>query len=434
MKIPNIFFILGGGSQDVLDKITTLREHEKRRISNVGMLLLIPVLFAGLGMFYTLSIYTNNYYIMIIGSLIWCYAIFVIDSSFIINLRKSRHNQTGFWYYVGIALRLAMACLIGYLISHQLLFYIFKENIDAKISEMNRQEKTIQVEKSRNDLKNARAELENAQMGIKKEIQKYNNQIQCLSNLISLEQSYKGDEPKEVTYNGEHCGYASGKGASCEGRCKGYISEKDRLISERNNLIAKQKEIEQSRNNEIEALSQILVNDEKILAENKPVNSILQKDKALNELVKENSAVSRMYWALLLLFMIIDTLVVIVKLTSPMGMYEHTMDAMIEENKAILKAEENANVLYAKTVAEEEALIVAKHLGIAKSISVLANIPLRISKDIRETIDDFREHIKESRTVSNKKIDINTKVEISKKYEELYLKLIDKAFKEIEKE
>lgn len=59
--ISNIFFKLGGGSKYVLDKITTLREHEKRIVANMGMLLLIPVTFSGLGMLYTLSIYTNNY-------------------------------------------------------------------------------------------------------------------------------------------------------------------------------------------------------------------------------------------------------------------------------------------------------------------------------------------------------------------------------------
>lgn len=419
MKIPNIFFILGGGSQDVLDKITTLREHEKRKIVLFGMLLLIPVIFALLSMYLTLSMHTNNNIIIIGGSIAWAFVILVIDSVLMDGLRKSRHNQAGFWYGVGIFLRLAMAFVIGYAVSHQMVYYIFKDSINEKIIQTDKQHKSKQHQIALDNLSKETEKFD-------KKIKELTDTRDCLSELITMEQSYKG-EPKEIFHKGQSCGSVSGKGISCEEICKSHKAKISKIENEINNKIAEKNEKTSGLLTQLKEASYSLENHQF-------TNDLLQKERALTELRKENTNVNQMYWVLLLLFLIIDTLIVVSKLSFPMGMYEHMIDAMIEQNKATIKAEENANIYYAKTVAEEEAKIVAKHKGMAKSILAMLHIPTEISISAREIIDEFWDNFNKSKTGFKKEIDINTKVHINEKLEDTYVKMIDKAIDEVEKE
>ena len=124
------FVWLGGASEDTLH---LCGPYERMKYAALGATLLVPAAAGLLAGYYTIDSLTHNALLSGVIAVLWSLALVIIDRAILVTYRKS-HRQAP-----SVLLRMAIAGLAGILIAHMLVLFVFRDQIDHKLSQQRQQ-------------------------------------------------------------------------------------------------------------------------------------------------------------------------------------------------------------------------------------------------------------------------------------------------------
>jgi Domain of unknown function (DUF4407) len=314
----NPFLWLSGADPALITRCGDLAHVERNKFNGFGTTVLIPAVFGSLAAGYAASTFRNDPVVYISAGIVWFFTILAIDRFLVSTLYKSRvHKTSGFWIALGV--RLILAVVLGFVISHPLVLLIFNDSIHKQIARDHNQAYTVSVGDLETDKKD-KFKLEYESLADKEII------LECRKQLLIYEQS--GPPARTATDSKNRpCGASTGK----MGINKYYKSiEKQVEASEKE--IA---EIKTKLNGGFKEAGIALETEFKKGAS----TDYLARTKALQNLTKTDTHV---WWAnalLILSLVLIDSLLVLLKATTPIGQYEIEKDKLYEQAKILADAE-----------------------------------------------------------------------------------------------
>jgi hypothetical protein len=128
--IQKFFWLIAGSEISALEKCP----NDYNRHANIGLMILITSLFAGLTAFIAGSTFAEGNYLGIsIFAIVWGMVIFSLDRSMVNSIKKKPDDDKKFsWGY--FAPRLALACILSFFMSIPLDHVVFKERIEYQMS------------------------------------------------------------------------------------------------------------------------------------------------------------------------------------------------------------------------------------------------------------------------------------------------------------
>jgi hypothetical protein len=122
------FWLSGAGSQT----LEACPNWEQRKYVAFGATVLVPTLFAFIAASYALSTLTDQWAVIIPVALAWAFIIMTIDRALLATYRS---YQSFLRKSMQFALRIGVAILMGFTISHPLTLLIFKDSVHSVIEE-----------------------------------------------------------------------------------------------------------------------------------------------------------------------------------------------------------------------------------------------------------------------------------------------------------
>lgn len=293
------FFLWVSGVDDIL--AYSLPSFERLKLVSFGMAMLIPTILAMVSMFYLSRKYLPEKtpdQIFLLLALFWGFIILIIDRALILGMKKSNIK------YSLIFTRLFMAFILGYVISHPLIIGLFNKKITnhIKVSQQAIYREEIDTN---NDIENLPIKLS-----------ELNANIDVYNTIINNE--YSGESGKgTIVVNGkESYIYSSSDGASCGKKCHNLISERSQLEGQRDTL---RNRLNIARHEENEFVNKN--------------NDISSESSAMWDLIfiKGDIAFGIDAFFYLMLFMILDILAVMIKVTAPISLYDKLVEDIERE-------------------------------------------------------------------------------------------------------
>lgn len=343
-KITEFFCRIGGGEIDILKELPT----EQNRFFGYGTVIMMTAIFATLssGYAFSLILYDEIGWGIILPALVWGAFILIIDRFFIVSLS----NKGGFFGRFFKALpRLLLALFIGVIISKPIEFRIFEREISDKLAE------TKEVEGFKNDeeykLKvagiNEEKELEIQNLPGGLGIKPLREKIDKLEAQLPAKEAAVEAQSKKVNCE---CNGACGTGIVGRGpACKHEEREHARLLREKNTLERDirnaEAEIKQIRDdlkdeieNEIDPKYDELIAELEVERKEKKEEfdenykpSILNQQIALGQIQNDSTKPTAFWtvWFITGLFIFIEMAPMVLKLMTKAGAYENRI-AQIE--------------------------------------------------------------------------------------------------------
>lgn len=318
---------LSGASQDIIDKTGILKERELIKYSRYGQCLLIPAIFALIAGGFTVHTLTENYYIYILGAIIWGWVVLRVDMYFAASLYKTkREKERSFW--AAVVFRLVFSIVVGMTMSHPLVLFVFNDEIIEQIGKSDRKEKRqelLENTKESNEIKAVALSQQQINALEAKEI--------CLNKLITMEQT-KQEQQQVLVLD---CGATTGR-EGCGAECQSRKQEREKVKEQLQTLREQQK-------SEFEPIDgkNGIAGQTQISVEKEVVTGYLARTKALQQLSNEegNFHVKLVTVFLAFVLILLDCLVILGKAFTPMGAYEYILDSSHDEliNKLGIKNE-----------------------------------------------------------------------------------------------
>jgi len=277
-KISNIKKALIFCSGADYDTLMQCSKSEINKFCIIGTTVLIPALLSIFTIGYAVWVITKNTTAVFFASLIWPIVIFIIERAFVANLKPGTFNFS-------VILRLTGAIVISFTISEVLLLGVFRDSIEQKLAQ-------------------------NLTSDVRSINQKYDQQLASIQNEISTAKSLL--DAKERALLDEIDGLVvSGFGTGI----KGYgpsATKKEAALNQEKEYFESFKQKKQAEYAELEALK----NSESSITQEKHAEGLLGRMIALSELSDEYTHVFWATWLLRLLFIVLETLPLVIKLTS----------------------------------------------------------------------------------------------------------------------
>ncbi len=337
-KIKHFFWLCSGSNIKFLEKCPS----EGSKYAGIGATIFFTGVFAAISGGYALFTVFDSYLLAIIFGTVWGLMIFNLDRFIVSSMRKTgKRSDT----YMAIP-RIALAVLISIVIAKPLELKVFDKEINSELILMQQEDKALQEA----NVKSRFIDQKNVLAG----------KIQTLKNEID-KKAAKRDELMEVARR-----EADGTGGTGK-RNPGPVykikkAEADRVQEEFEELVAQN-------NSEISQLqSQLdgaLMNEDQDIAqlEESDLSGLASRIEAMDRLTEKSTAIWVSHLFIILLFIVIETAPVFVKLMSPYGPYDQLMfvheykfkagkyqalakiNSTIKESSKELQEEENKYVL-----------------------------------------------------------------------------------------
>jgi hypothetical protein len=349
MLKPGQFLItLSGGRSDILE----LCPGERIKFQSLGWVILITSGMAVVSMWFALtSALGVHVYAAVPLALLWGLVIMGIDRWLVTSLP---YDGTHKWL---IAVpRLALAILLGALISTPIVLRVFESEINNQISIIkqqnaanfiaSQQRSTVQqqVAKWQATVDNLRQVIESGGMV---PINPNNDPtVQGLTRQLNAAQSQANKDYAEwkCELYGGTCGAPKGNGPLAQATQRRYLADLQQVSSLQNQIkdreaalqaddqASQQRRLQQAQQQLPGAQAQLTLaqNRETALANsfdatNESTNGLLIRLQALDQLTAKGGSLSVVRWLLFLLFLVIEVLPVTVKLLTPPGQYEEIL-------------------------------------------------------------------------------------------------------------
>jgi len=332
-KVTSFFIFCSGSDSELLKRCPS----ETSKYVGIGATIFFTGLFAALAGGYSLYTVFDNIYAAVLFGLLWGLMIFNLDRYIVSGMRKEGKFGKEF---LMASPRIILAVLISIVIAKPLELKIFEKEITPELVVME-QEKFSQQESVIKDRFSA------TQDSLK-------SQVRTLQSQIAATMSRR-DELVRIAQQ-----EADGTGGSGK-RNPGPIYKIKKADADR----AEKEVADIALRNEFriaELNTQIRKNDESILRETNgiersKINGPAARIEALDRLTAQSNAIWWAHWFIAILFIIIETTPVFVKLISPKGPYDNLLK--IEEDK--FSVEEAETLAKTHADAKERNATLAQH-------------------------------------------------------------------------
>lgn len=317
-----VFIWLSGADRQLLDQCAKLPKSERIRFAGFGTLVLIPAILGLFSMMYAVSTVSENPLIFIAGGVVWSFIVLIIDRFLISTVYKSALKDSK-GYGVALISRYLLAIFVGVAVSHPLVLLWFDESISQKIDEKRREA----VSNRRNEAQTQISSLQTSKAS--EDLRTQTHHRDCLQKLLTAEQSGRLVELD--------CGFSSGI-PECRRRCENIKHQVDQLNKEIDQLstqVAVERDQVRGQSNAIDTRATRDIED----IEKEFSKDYLARVDTLAEMEKDKPHITHVKWFILLLFVFIEILPITMKVTTPMGEYEHTRDTLLFEVQMIQEAE-----------------------------------------------------------------------------------------------
>jgi hypothetical protein len=307
----NPFIWLSGANEDIIDSCGKLSHDERVKFTGFGTTVIIPALFGGIASGYAVSTFISNPFVYFLGGLLWFFTILAIDRFVVSTLYKSK-LQSAASFYFALVIRLILAVVLGFIISHPLVLFIFNDSITEKINK----DYIAQYQTQSNSVKELIENKTKDDVELRAEKE---DELQCVHTLQSLEAAGGGIKPA-TSPKGKNCGYSSGK-ATCGYKCEKIYGK--RIESINNKIVELDTRITATKEEYKEQQSRVETQYKK-----PPAADYLVRTEVLEKLTEKSSHVKWANRLLIAALVLIDSLLVILKASTPRGAYENEKDVL----------------------------------------------------------------------------------------------------------
>ncbi len=292
---------------------------DRNRYRIVGMTVLATWLFATLAWTYFFSTVTGSAWLALPLGLFMGFIILTIDRALIKGINKYNKNKL-----LPLLFRGLLAVTIGVFMAQPALLYMFKKEIALQTSLDNEHKKMIKKQELDSLYKNRKAELTNQKLLIQKENNdKYNDVAAARNNFLAE---------------------TDGSGGT------GKVGIKDIAIAKRNeyqkldedykSLVASNQPRLNDIENDLKSIQQNISKEEEAFTTYFN-DGFLTQIEALNNLIKNNSALQYRYYLLVMILLLIELMPVIAKTLLPAGTYDEKVVLREAMEKEIVQSNIN---------------------------------------------------------------------------------------------
>ena len=198
-KVEDFFICLSGADPLIIAKCEELSHSERTKFIGYGTTVIIPAIFGCLAAGYAVSTFIPNALVYIPAAILWFLTILAIDRMLVSTFYKSKIHAAS-TFYTAFILRLCLAFILGVIVSHPLVLFIFHDSITQQIHKTHRSESIQEIK----DTQSTYADQE-------KLLLDFEGQKECIMTLRSYE--IAGGAPYEALnkYTNKPCGKSTGK-------------------------------------------------------------------------------------------------------------------------------------------------------------------------------------------------------------------------------
>jgi hypothetical protein len=350
-----ILLWLSGVDRNLLAKCTRLPQSEALRFEGYGGLVLIPPAVGFIAAAYAVSTFVPNLAAAIAGGVVWAAIIGWIERFLAMTMYKSTLRSV-FYFWAGFVIRLLMAGVVGYGLSHPVMLLLFHGPIEQEMFDEGRARERAAFEDGNKIKAQAYQSLNQARtdaMGeLPAELDRKTKLWECKSTLVSMEQA-KGVVPGTLARDrdGNVCGVASGE-EGCKARCQVYLKERDQLAGEIADIKQQMKErrdrVEDGgMTQDIAQATQYANRENQQIASEKPPTDYAARTRALAAVETKHPEIKAVHTFLVFFLILLDTLVVSLKAITPENEYEEVRDTALAEARAIGQAQRASTTAWA---------------------------------------------------------------------------------------
>lgn len=322
-KITSFFLFCSGADPELLDQCPT----DRSKYVGIGATIFFTGLFAALAAAYALFTVFNNYLVASILGMLWGLMIFNLDRYIVSSMRKESKFGREF---LTATPRIILAIVISIVIAKPLELKIFEKEIEPELVVMEQQTYTRQEDETKLRFEPTRQQIRQDIDRLKAEIQLKSKQRDDLVKIAQEEADGTGGSKKKNLGPIYKLKKADAEKAETE------LQNLIQINSQRINLLESQlAQYENEMNLELNALAR------------SKIDGPAARLEALNRLTQQSTA---MWWAnafIILLFIILESAPILVKLMSRSGPYDSLLHS--SEHKFICQEVESVAVLSSET-------------------------------------------------------------------------------------
>jgi hypothetical protein len=297
--VQSFFWWCAGADRDILNNCP---RSERIKHAGYGSLVLVPAGLAFIAMSYAISTFTQDKSKYLFIGVVWALVVFAFDRFIVSSFRKENTISKDL-VSVPFLARLVFAVLIGFVIAHPLVMFIFEESITSKLDQ-----------KQRTDIQNINALYDNQ---VKPLDDKKAGLDQDIANLRSQTRAELREREGDLIKATGPRRYRR-RANVIKGITQRLIRERDANIEKLNvqktDIDAKIGEIEKARNAALQKYTQ--------------PRDYLARENALSDLADESFTVRWTQRLLIFLFVFIDTLPITFKVTTRKEAYDYLIESV----------------------------------------------------------------------------------------------------------
>lgn len=317
------FFIwLSGADPELINKCGELSHSERNKFIGFGATVIIPAIFGCLAAGYAVSTFIPTAWIYIPAAILWFLTILAIDRFLVSTLYKSKNHGKGS-FYIALVTRMILAVVLGIIISHPLVLFIFNESITQKVHENHRLDRVKEIKS-----------IQSTYSDDEKLIIGYEAELQCITTLQSYEMAGGTRQDVYNTVTNKTCGRSSGNG-TCGPICKDKYQTRINGLNKKINTLTAGIDAEKAR-------YKTAVDEVSTELNTPPSTDYIARTRALEKLGQEHAHIWLAEKLLIFALILIDCLLVILKATTPMGAYEIKKDQLFYEANLFADVERSA--------------------------------------------------------------------------------------------
>ncbi len=300
-RLKEFFWLCGGANRSILSNCPS----DSSKFVGIGATIFFTGVFAALAGGYALYTVFDNYWVASIFGILWGLMIFNLDRFIVSSMRKNGDVQQEFLHALP---RLVLAVIISVVIAKPLELKIFEKEVNNEIQTMIQEDIIIKESLVKSRFSESRERLL--------------SEIQTLKNEITAKTS-KRDELRRVAQE-----EADGTGGTMQ-RNAGPIyrikkADADRVEAELRELVTINAPVIANKEEEIANVNMDEQRELKSIAEGQ-LTGLASRLEALDRLTSKSWAVAVAHWFIMLLFLVVETAPIFVKLVSQRGPYDFVL-------------------------------------------------------------------------------------------------------------
>lgn len=323
--VQRFFWWCAGADRDILNNCP---RSERIKHTGYGSLVLVPAGLAFIAMSYAISTFTQDKSKYLFIGVVWALVVFAFDRFIVSSFRKENTISKDL-ISVPFLARLIFAVLIGFVIAHPLVMFIFEESIIGKLDQ-----------KQRTDIQNISTLYDNQVKPLDDKKVALDQDIANLRSQKDVElREREGDLIKAI-------GPRRYRRRASEIRriTQRIISERDanieKLNTQKKDLDVKIGEIEQARKAALQKYTQ--------------PRDYLARENALSDLADESFTVRWTQRLLIFLFVFIDTLPITFKVTTRKEAYDYLIESVNKRASDESKTDDKIHEQMLKEITERQ--------------------------------------------------------------------------------